>query len=197
MTTGRSPQALIDLVVGGLLIGLAIVIWVGSRGIAAPFFDPLGSAALPRACALLIAALSAAMIGQALRELHRPPAPTGVTSVDSPAPAAPAASMDADDSVVPADTADAGDRATPDTATWRRRPWLALGLVGLCAGYAAAMQWNFAGFRTATGGFTFAAIVLLGGSKPRTLLFAALVAAVLAIGGQFVFSRWFYIDLPQ
>lgn len=185
MTTERSPDALADLVVGGLLIGLAALLWVGSRAIAAPFFDPLGSAALPRACALLIAALSTVMIGQALYRLRRPAALTLASRTDP--------------SATPVASAQAAAYAasTPGTATWRRRPWLASGLVGLCVAYAAAMQWNLAGFRAATGSFVFAAILLLGGAKPRTLVMAALVAGLLAAGGQFVFSRWFYIDLPQ
>lgn len=47
------------------------LIWWGAQSIAPPFFDPLGSAAVPLAVATIIAALSSVVLVRALLKLRR------------------------------------------------------------------------------------------------------------------------------
>ncbi|MEO7243416.1 MAG: tripartite tricarboxylate transporter TctB family protein [Variovorax sp.] len=179
MQSDRAPtaDAWVDVIVGLALIGLAAVLWIGSLSIGAPFFDPLGSAAVPRACAVLIAAFSLTMVLQAAGKLRRARRARGALPQEPSAQAL-------------------TEEVIAEAATWRRRPWLAFAFVVLCGAYMAVMQWRLAGFRVATGVFVLASVVLLGGFKPRTLVIGAILALLLAIGGHLLFTRFFYIDLP-
>lgn len=64
----RTPRY--DLVMAAVLIALCALVWSESRKIAPPFFDPLGSAALPRATAVLIAGLALVMAFRAVIALR-------------------------------------------------------------------------------------------------------------------------------
>ncbi|MBE0530442.1 MAG: tripartite tricarboxylate transporter TctB family protein [Rhodospirillales bacterium] len=70
----RTPR--VDIVVAVTLLALAGLVWWESRRIAPPFFDPLGSAAFPRAAAILISALATVVLIRAAMGLRlgvRPP----------------------------------------------------------------------------------------------------------------------------
>ena len=62
--SSRTPR--FDLVVATVLIALSALIWWEARKIAPPFYDPLGSAALPHATAILITALALMVAVRAL-----------------------------------------------------------------------------------------------------------------------------------
>jgi putative tricarboxylic transport membrane protein len=59
-----------DLALSAALIAFSIAIWVESYDIPPPFFDPLGSAVVPRIVASVIALLSLAVGLRALRTLN-------------------------------------------------------------------------------------------------------------------------------
>lgn len=62
-----------SLVVAAMGIGIAAILWIGARSIAPPLFDPVGSAALPRACAVALVGLGLGTLAQSL--LSRRPVP--------------------------------------------------------------------------------------------------------------------------
>ncbi|MEO1102607.1 MAG: tripartite tricarboxylate transporter TctB family protein [Pseudomonadota bacterium] len=51
-------MALGDLIFAAAMIAVAVVVWVGTADLPPPRYEPLGSAAIPRAVALLMAGLS-------------------------------------------------------------------------------------------------------------------------------------------
>jgi len=77
--------------------GIGAVLLVGAAAIAPPMFDPVGSAALPRACAIVLIALGAAIAARALlsaRTAHEGEAEaTGTVAGFRPATLATAALM--------------------------------------------------------------------------------------------------------
>ncbi|HVL70328.1 MAG TPA: tripartite tricarboxylate transporter TctB family protein [Beijerinckiaceae bacterium] len=66
----RVAAAVPELVAGTVAIVIAALFVVEARTLPPPFFEPIGSAAVPRATALIVLTLAAAMIVQAL--LRRP-----------------------------------------------------------------------------------------------------------------------------
>jgi putative tricarboxylic transport membrane protein len=62
-----------SLVVAALGLAVGAVLWVGARNIAPPLFDPVGSAALPKVCAVALAGLGLGTLAQAW--LSRRPRP--------------------------------------------------------------------------------------------------------------------------
>lgn len=169
MTKLRSP---LDVGLGAALIGLAAVVWWQADQLPPPMFDPIGSAAVPKTVALLIAAMSAIVVWRGFR------------SSPEPEPEAMAELPD-------------GLAAPTATAEPRLRPLLALALLGLTCVYAGAMQWGGLGFRSATVGYVFLAGLLLGGLSRRVAATSGVLAIVLGVGGTYLFTRVFYIDLPQ
>jgi len=69
-------------------VGAALLL-IGAAGLPPPRFDPLGSAALPRALAVIMLAFAAWIAGAALRTLARPEDPGAAPGVEDP-PGAPA-----------------------------------------------------------------------------------------------------------
>ena len=116
----------------GLVIGAVLLI--GSRSIAPPLFDPVGSAALPQASGIALIALGLLVLLQAWRGARRP------------------AALDAVDEV-------SGDDPAREAGT---RP-ATLGTLGLMGLYVAAMEWGM-GFAAASVLFTSAAIPLVSTS---------------------------------
>ncbi|WMS43538.1 tripartite tricarboxylate transporter TctB family protein [Acuticoccus sp. MNP-M23] len=56
-----------DLVFSGIIIALAAVVWVGTAGLPPPRYEPIGSAAIPRGVALIMACLALIVGVRALR----------------------------------------------------------------------------------------------------------------------------------
>lgn len=83
---------------------------------------------------------------------------------------------------------EAGDHA--------RRPFAALALFGLTAGYAAALSLRGVGFLAATGLYIALAGFLLSGFDRKKLLPVAGLAIGAAIATDLVFRRLFALDLP-
>ena len=155
--SSRSPRP--DLLLAAAVTGFAALIWLQSRKIPPPFFDPLGSAAVPRAVALVMVALAAIMALRALAGLAEP-----------------------------------SDAAK---AEYRPRPDLAIGIFVLCVAYVGAMDLGWIGFEAATIVFLVAAAALLGRLHLKTLLMGTAFAVVMGVGGTWLFTRFFFIDLPR
>jgi putative tricarboxylic transport membrane protein len=62
--------------------------------------------------------------------------------------------------------------------------------------YAAVLDLTAIGFRSATVAFTFVLIVALAGPRLRVVVPAALFALVFGVALHYVFTRFFYLDLP-
>jgi putative tricarboxylic transport membrane protein len=83
--------------------------------------------------------------------------------------------------------------------TVRPRNDLALGTVVLALGYVAAMELEWLGFRWATVLFVLVTMQLLtpSGRRLRQLPFAAAIALMFGLLLHYLFTRFFYIDLPS
>lgn len=153
----RSPRA--DVVLSIVVAAFAGLLWWEATKVPPPFFDPLGSAAVPKSIALILAVLSVIVLARALVVLPWQP------------------------------------RAAPDG--YRPRPDIAAGIVLLSIAYAGVMQLRLLGFEMATIGFLVAAAALLGRLDRKTLIYGVASALILGIGATWLFTRFFYIDLPR
>lgn len=155
--TSRTPGA--DLGLALAVAALAALLWWESDKIPPPFFDPLGSAAVPRGIAIALAALALLVALRAAASLR--------------------------------------SRGRGDAQTFRPRPDIALGIVALAVAYLGTMQLGLLGFPLATIIFLVAASALLGRFERRTVAFGAAIAVIMGVGGTWLFTEFFYIDLPR
>lgn len=79
----------------------------------------------------------------------------------------------------------------------RLRGARALAGMALTVAYIAAMSSGLAGFVGASLVFLLAFGMLLLGTRPRALLFVLVMAAALAFGNDYLFTRVFVVDLPR
>ena len=147
-----------DLQFAAFTVAVAVVLLVGASVLPPPLFDPLGSAAVPQALAVILLALSASVVWSAWK----------------------------------ARRARMGARTTSDWGGLLR----GAAIVGLTALYAALLEARFVPFWLATALFVPLGAFILAGREPRVLGVSLVLALVLGVGGQFVFTRFFYIDLP-
>jgi putative tricarboxylic transport membrane protein len=68
---GRGGPAIGDLVFAAAIIAVAAVVWIGTADLPPPRWEPVGSAAIPRGVALIMAVLATVV---AVRALRVPPA---------------------------------------------------------------------------------------------------------------------------
>ncbi len=137
-----------------------------SIGLPPPMLEPVGPAAFPLWAGLVLVVLSIAAAVQTARGRSGSANPE---SEGAPAPDAPAA---------------------------RPRRDLAAAAAGLTVLYVLAMEWQVLGFRWASVLFVFAFIMVLAGRRVRMLPVALGVALVLGVGLHWIFTGFFYIDLP-
>lgn len=76
------------------------------------------------------------------------------------------------------------------------KPWIGLGFVALCISYLGLMATEITGFRTATVLFVATSGILLAGFRPKAIAIVALLALILGLGGRYLFTQVFYLDLP-
>ncbi|HEV7268916.1 MAG TPA: tripartite tricarboxylate transporter TctB family protein [Falsiroseomonas sp.] len=153
----RTPRA--DFGLAGFVLLFAAVIWMEAAKVPPPFFDPLGSAAVPQGIAIVFAVLAAIV---ALRAVLGLP-----------------------------------DRVGRGVAGFRPRPDIAIGILVLAIAYVGVMQLRLIGFELATIAFLAVASALLGRFDRRVMLLGLLIALVLGVGGTWLFTGFFYIDLPR
>jgi putative tricarboxylic transport membrane protein len=63
----RDSEAQAELILALCMMALSAAVWIAADQLPPPIFDPLGSAAVPKLLAVLVAALAAAMLAQRLR----------------------------------------------------------------------------------------------------------------------------------
>ncbi|WP_333834747.1 tripartite tricarboxylate transporter TctB family protein [Rubrimonas sp.] len=154
----RNPAA--DALLAAAVAAFAALMLYEAAKIPPPFFDPLGSAALPRSVALAMLTLAALIAARAL---------AGVGTAEG----------------------------APEPRGFRQRPDLAIGIFALSVAYVGAMDLRWIGFQPATILFLVAAAALLGRLDRRTLALGTASAVVVGFGATFLFTRFFFIDLPR
>jgi len=152
----RAP-AVGDLAFAGAIIALAAVVWIGTADLPPPRYEPIGSAAIPRGVALLMAFLALLLGVRALRT---------------------------------------GGEASVGEPVSRRAAATAVVLIAATLIYVALMDARLVGFRVATIPFLTVCGILLGGFRLRNAVTALIFAAALTLVLHFVFTQFFYIDLP-
>ena len=151
--TTRPARGWPDLQLAGLVGGVAALLYFGAASLPAPLFDPLGSAAVPQAVAVVLVAFALLMVVPALRRAPRP------------VPAGPVALLRGGT------------------------------MVALATGYTFLLDLRIVPFWAAT--LVFVPLAALIISPRRDVAMVALaIGATLGIGGQALFTRIFYIDLP-
>jgi putative tricarboxylic transport membrane protein len=157
--TGVSGCPREDVLLAAAVAGFALLLWSEAQKVPPPFFDPLGSAAVPKSIALILAVLAVVILARALVALPWPP------------------------------------REAPDG--YRPRPDIAVGIVLLAIAYIAVMHLRLVGFELATIGFLIGAAALLGRLERKTLALGVVSAFLIGIGATWLFTRFFFIDLPR
>lgn len=152
----------IDLAVSALLLLVVGAVWVESANIAPPFFDPLGSAAVPRIIATFVGILALILAIRAGYQLSTQRSP-----------------------IVPGSGRESG------------RYDVALGMFVLSAVYLISLQKWGPGFQISTIAYVLASAVLLGARDRRSLMIVVAMALFLGVGAYHIFTRFFYIDLPN
>ena len=161
-----------DLALAGVCLFLAAVVLVAAERMPPPIFDPLGSAAVPKIVAGLVAAVS---FGIALPHL--------LGRVRRPAP----------DPTLPTLDVPAGPEERPAPL----RPGIAAACALVVAAYPGVMAAGLLGFREATILFVIALGGVMSRWSRRTMAIAVPFALVIGIGFGWLFSEVLYVDLPR
>ncbi len=169
MNNAPVKGAVVNIVLGIGCLAYAIFLYIGALYVSPPIFDPLGSAAVPKISAFLIALLAVVILVTGLRQRANP-------------------------DVVAAETTDEG--VAGDVSTSPRYD-LGLSLLGFCAAYVAVMEFGVLGYPIATTVFLFAAGLMLGGMSRRNVLLSLIISVAIGFGSDFIFSEFFYIQLPR
>ena len=149
-----------DYVISACTIALAgLVLW-GARDIPPPFFDPLGSAAVPKATAYILIALA---LGIAIRQL--------IQNKRSPG----------------AETKDEG---------FQLEPLRAMGVVALSILYTLGMGTGVLGFKWGTILYISLTGILLSKGNKAVMIVGLVLGLLFGFGGSYLFTEYFYIDLP-
>lgn len=166
-------MASLRLPLAELVVAMAVVIVSGFclwdlRRVPPPLFDPLGAAALPRATCWLVIALALGMLAQ-----------SAFASVRKRRRA----------------TADTGGDGTGEEHTGDNRVAFFL-LAGGTLAYVVALSFGWLDFAIATSLYVFASITALQRPTVPRMLGIAALALGLGLGCDYLFTRFFYIDLP-
>ena len=167
----REPGRRNDLLLAlGLYLFSAVLYWQASL-LPPPFFDPLGSAAVPKFASLVLVLLATLVLARlfAPRQLAVPEPDEG--AVDEATP--------------------------PDEQPARPAPLTALGSVLIPIVYVGLMANGLLGFREASVLFVFAMGALLAHFRRGPVLILLPLALVLGIFFDFIFTQVFYVDLPR
>ena len=87
-------------------------------------------------------------------------------------------------------------KATPKVAAFRRRFDLAAWVFLLAVAYVALMQTRLIPSEILTPAFLGAAILILNGFRRAAILPALVIALVVGLGTNLLFTDFFYVDLP-
>ncbi len=157
----------VDLLLALAVTLLAALVYWQADQLPPPFFDPLGSAAVPKFVALVLVALSAAVV------LLRLKAKPGMTDPD------------------------AGVQTPVDEEPVEPAVWTALASIVLPVIYVAAMQAGVLAFAQASTLLVLALGALFARFQPRLLLALVPVAFLAGYGLDYLFTNVLYVDLPQ
>lgn len=173
MNNAPNKSAVFNIVLGLGCLAYAVFLYFGALHVPPPIFDPLGSAAVPKIAAFLIALLSVVILMTGLRQRSIPNTEPSVGT--------------------DADVAEDEDEDAPVTPRYD----LGICLLGFCAAYVAGMEFGVLGYPVATAIFLFASGLLLGGLNARNVLLSLIISLVVGFGSDLVFSEFFYIQLPR
>jgi len=168
MSSGTS-RPVADIVLSVIVVIVAGMIYVESLGLPPAHWEPLGSAALPRALCVFMSFLAAIIFVRAVLTLKgRRAAPVLQDS-------------------------------TPEIRDedFQKRPWAAAGMFAMFASYIAVMHLGILGFVEATVIFLIAVCLLFTRAAKRHIPWIIVFALVIAIGNYLIFTKFLYIDLPE
>jgi putative tricarboxylic transport membrane protein len=171
MNNAPNKSAIANIVLGLGCLAFAAFLYLGALHVPPPIFDPLGSAAVPKVAAIVIALLSVVILMSGLRQRSTPAVDT---SSDGNA-----------------------DAAEDEELPVAPRYDLGVCLLGFCAAYVAGMEFGVLGYSLATAVFLLASGLLLGGLNARNVLLSLIISVVVGFGSDLIFSEFFYIQLPR
>ena len=156
-----------DLLLALAVTLLGVVVYWQADQLPPPFFDPLGSAAVPKLVALILIGLSVAVVLDRLR--GKP----GAADLDAGIP-----TPKGEEPVEPA-------------------VWTALASIVLPVLYVAAMQAGVLAFAQASTLLVLALGALFARFQPRLMLALVPIAFIAGYGLDYLFTNVLYVDLPQ
>lgn len=159
-------MAVAQLLLGVVVVAIAAALLFEAAKLPPPRFDVLGSAAVPRALCILVIAMALPLVLQAAMHLWRAMARTQPAT-------------------------NAGEAAPPP-----RRPGLVVVTFVLVCVYVVVLQKGWMSFGIATTLFMIVLTGLLAAGRTRPLAIGIAVALVLGLGGDYIFTSVFLIDLP-
>lgn len=160
--------AKMEIFVGGALILFGTAIFSAAGNLPPPNFEPLGSAALPRILAVIMAALCLIMMLRGVRSLREPVAPSGD---------------------VPAN--DTEERGLPP-----QRPYLSVAVFLSTVCFVAVMDLKLLSFAPAGVAYMSFILFLMNDMNMKRIPVFVAFSAVLVLSSYWVFTRFFFIDLP-
>lgn len=164
------PNGRVDLGLAAAIWILAALVYVAAAQLPPPIFDPVGSAAIPKAIAIVLSLLAAGIVLQTWLRLR-------TTTPENPAAA--------------------DDEGSTGGVAAALRPDTVAAAIAVIVGYTAVMAFGLLGFREATVPFVILLAGVLSHFRRSTILVAVPAAFALAIGFGWLFSEILYIDLPQ
>ena len=172
------------------IIGVCVAVLVESWDLPPGTFEPLGSGPVPRAIAYTIIVLCSIILVRAVVTLVRHKGPQKTAE-------------------------EVKLEAEEKAAGFHPRPWSAVAVLLFSGLYIVILYLGIMGFGIVTTLFLFGIIVFLVGREPvrafgqlittfdrihlkaaRPVLIAAVIAAIMGFGCEFVFTEVFYVDLP-
>ena len=166
MNPAKDAHPKIDVALALFLWAIAIAFLWETRDLPPGYLDSMGPALVPQMIAGVIFTLGGVILFRAVQRMR-----------------------------AEVDEAEAADEAEA-LPSWLPRRGLALAMFLLTLSYVGVMQSRLLGFDAATIAFLLiSGLLLKDRSRPRLVAVTA-IALVMGIGGQYVFTQFFFVDLP-
>ena len=156
-----------DLVLSIVLLGISALVYWETLGLPESPYEPMGPAFVPKVLSVIIGALALLLLAKSLRDRLK-----GAVAIAS-APEEPF-----------------------QTDYWVKQPLMAVAGMVLTVAYIASMHSGLLGFRAATISFIMLSGSLLTKMKMRLIPIFILIACIMGLGGHYIFTKVFVVDLP-
>jgi hypothetical protein len=172
MMSSEETTAFLEISIIGLIVLVATALIWDSIGLPESLREPLGSATIPRVVCVIVIFFCAILIVRSVKSILSERAKrTGVKGSTKQTIAA-------------------------EAPAFRRRGDLAIKVFLIAVAYVALIQTKWVSSMILTPLFLGSAILMLNEFRRTTIIPAILIALVIGLGTNFLFTDFFYVDLP-